>query len=226
MSMAARILLVDDDPDILELLEYNLSREGYAVMTTADSIIALELVNSFQPNLIVLDIMMPGITGFEVCMRIRTSSINPEPVIFFMTAGEEKLQKTAFENGGDDFIQKFAGLRTLISRVNLVLKRKFNIRKRQSTLRLGGLLIDREVGAVVSHNAVVKLSDSEFELLYFLVQNAKRSIPIKHLDVAMSGSDVFNNHPPILQSLEMLMKKIGAGFITFTSPYRVRFNAD
>lgn len=224
--MAARVLLVDDDHDILELLEYNLGREGYEVMSTSDPVKALELVSSFQPSLIVLDVMMTGLSGFEVCTRIRTSQQGLEPFIFFMTAGEEKLQKIAFESGGDDFIQKFAGLRTLISRVNLVLRRKFNIRKRQSTLRLGSLLIDREVGAVVSHNEVVKLNEPEFELLFFLVQNAKRSIPIKHLDAAMSGSDVFNNHPPIMQCLEVLMKKIGAGFITFTSPYRVRFNAD
>lgn len=224
--MSAKVLLVDDDQDILELLEYNLGREGYEVMSTTDPAKALELVTSFQPSLVVLDVMMAGLNGFELCTRIRTTQQGLEPFIFFMTAGEEKLQKTAFESGGDDFIQKFAGLRTLIRRVNLVLKRKFNIRKRQSTLRLGSLLIDREIGAVVSHNEVVKLSDSEFELLYFLVQNAKRSIPIKHLDAAMSGSDVFNNHPPIMQCLEVLMKKIGAGFITFTSPYRVRFNAD
>jgi two-component system alkaline phosphatase synthesis response regulator PhoP len=224
--MAARILLVDDDPDILELLEYNLSREGYAVMTATDPVVALELVNSFQPNLVVLDVMMPGINGFDVCMRIRTDYPGKEPSVFFMTSGAEKLQNRAFQSGGDDFIQKFSGLRTLMSRVNLVLKRKFNIRKRQSTMRLGSLLIDRENGVVVSDNTVIKLSEPEFELLYFLSQNAKRSIPIKHLNAAMSGSDIFSRHPPIIQCLEMLMKKIGADFITFTSPHRVRFNAD
>jgi two-component system alkaline phosphatase synthesis response regulator PhoP len=107
MSMAARILLVDDDPDILELLEYNLSREGYAVMTATDPVVALELVNSFQPNLVVLDVMMPGINGFDVCMRIRTDHPGQEPAVFFMTSGEEKLQRLAFQSGGDDFIQKF-----------------------------------------------------------------------------------------------------------------------
>lgn len=224
--MAPRVLLVDDDTDILELLEYNLGREGYDVVSTTDPIRALELVDSFQPNLVVLDVMMSGLNGFEVCSRIRTNGVSPEPFIFFMTAGEDKLQKVAFESGGDDFIQKFAGLRTLISRVNLVLKRKFNIRKRQSTLRLANLMIDREKGAVVSYDSVVKLNEPEFELLFFLVQNAKRSIPIKHLNVAMSGSDIFSINPPIMQCLEMLMKKIGVGFITFTSPYRVRFNAD
>lgn len=224
--MAARVLLIDDDQDILELLEYNLSREGYSVMTAADPIDALELVNSFQPNLVVLDVMMPGINGFEVCTRIRTDHPGKEPVVFFMTTGEDKLQKIAFQSGGDDFIQKFSGLRTLMSRVNLVLKRNFNIRKRQSTLRFGSLLIDRETGVVVSDNSVIRLSESEFEVLYFLVQNAKRSIPIKHLNAAMSGSDIFSRNPPIMQCLEMLMKKVGAHFITFTSPHRVRFNAD
>jgi two-component system alkaline phosphatase synthesis response regulator PhoP len=224
--MAARVLLIDDDPDILELLEYNLSREGYAVLTASDPVVALELVNSFQPNLVVLDVMMPGINGFEVCTRIRMDYPGKEPVVFFMTTGEDKLQKIAFQSGGDDFIQKFSGLRTLMTRVNLVLKRKFNIRKRQATVRLGNLLIDRENGVVVSDNAVIRLSDSEFELLYFLVQNAKRSIPIKHLNAAMSGSDIFSRNPSIVQCLEMLMKKIGAHCITFTSPHRVRFNAD
>jgi two-component system, OmpR family, alkaline phosphatase synthesis response regulator PhoP len=226
MDIVARILLVDDDQDILELLEYNLSREGYTVMSTANSAAAFDLVETFQPDLIILDVMMPGINGFEVCTKIRTQSIGPDPIVFFMTQGEDKLQKTAFQSGGDDFIQKFAGLRTLISRVNLVLKRKFKIRKRQSTLRLGTLLIDRDNGAVVSHNKMVKLKEPEFELLFFLVQNAKRSIPIRHLNAAMTGSDMFSRHPPIMQSLEMLMKKIGDGFITFTSPHRVRFNAD
>jgi two-component system, OmpR family, alkaline phosphatase synthesis response regulator PhoP len=224
--MRAKILLVDDDQDILELLTYNLSREGYEVAATTNPERALELVALFQPNLIVLDVMMASLNGFEVCMRIRTSQLEPEPVIFFITAGEEKLQKTAFESGGDDFIQKFTGLRTLISRVNLVLKRRFNIRKRQSTLRFGNLTVDRENKVVVSYDSVIQLNETEFELLFFLVQNASRSIPIKHLHVAMSGADMFSKNPPIIQSLEMLMKKIGAGFITFTSPYRVKFNAE
>lgn len=224
--MTARVLLIDDDQDILELLEYNLTREGYEVQTASDPAVALTLVNSFHPNLVVLDVMMPGINGFEVCMRIRTDYPGKEPVVFFMTTGEDKLQKTAFQSGGDDFIQKFSGLRTLMSRVNLVLKRKFNIHKRQSTVRLGSLLIDRETGVVVSDNSVIKLSESEFEVLFFLVQNAKRSIPIKHLNAAMSGSEVFSRNQSILQCLEVLMKKVGAHLITFTSPHRVRFNAD
>lgn len=224
--MAARVLLVDDDQDILELLEYNLGREGYEVRSTTNPATALEWVESFQPELIILDIMMPTINGFDVCTKIRMGRLGHDPIVFFMTQGEDKLQKTAFQSGGDDFIQKFAGLRTLISRVNLVLKRKFKIRKRQSTLRLGSLLIDREIGAVVSHNQVVKLSEPEFDLLFFLVQNAKRSIPIKHLSAALTGSDMFSLHPPIMQSLELLMKKIGDGFFTFTSPHRIRFNAD
>lgn len=224
--MRAKVLLVDDDQDIVELLAYNLSREGYEVRGTTNPERALELIGEFQPNLVVLDVMMPNLNGFEVCARIRMSAISPEPVIFFITAGEEKLQKTAFESGGDDFIQKFTGLRTLISRVNLVLKRRFNIRKRQLTLRLGNLTVDRENRVVVSYDSVIQLSETEFELLYFLAQNASRSIPIKQLHVAMSGADIFSKNPPIVQSLEVLMKKIGAGFITFTSPYRVKFNAE
>jgi DNA-binding response OmpR family regulator len=84
-SMAARVLLIDDDQDILELLEYNLSREGYAVMTAADPVVALELVNSFQPNLVVLDVMMPGINGFEVCTS-KGPLLKAEAMILFKSS--------------------------------------------------------------------------------------------------------------------------------------------
>ena len=221
-KFASRILLVDDDSDIVELLEYNLVKEGYEVLGMTDPLQVMKEIEHFGPQMLVLDIMMPGIDGLQLCLAIRNTPQGKDLPIFFITMGEEKLSRIALESGGDDFIQKFSGLRTLINRINLVMKRQLTIRKRISTISIGKWRLNRENLSVLSQHTEFRLSDFEFDLLFFLAQNARRSIPIKFLNSVTNGTDIYYRRNSIIQSLRTIAKKIGEGLIVLSDNHRVR----
>lgn len=163
--------------------------------------------------------------GFQLCTAIRSTDEGKSLVIFFMTTGEGKLSKPAIQCGADDFIEKFSGLRTLINRINLVMKNGLLIRKRISIINIGPWELNREDQTVLNQTHKIELSDLEFDLLYFLAQNAKRSIPIKSLNSVINSSYFFHKRKTITQSLQALAKKIGEGLIVFTGGHRVRLNS-
>ncbi|MEJ0054388.1 MAG: response regulator [Bacteroidota bacterium] len=119
----SKILVVDDDRDILDLLEYNLKREGFKVKTVEESQYAVDVCKQFEPDLIILDIMMPEVNGIEVCRRIRAIDRFRETIIFFLSAKSEYyFQKAAIDTGGNDFFDKIIGIRSLKSRIKDILK--------------------------------------------------------------------------------------------------------
>src|SRR5688572_32768 len=137
-----RVLVVDDDKDILELLEYNLEKEGFKVKTLHDSSSAVETAKDFLPDLIILDIMMPRPNGIEICRELRGMQLFSGTYIFFLTAKSESYyQQAAYDTGGDDFIEKVIGLRALTYKVSTVLKRRFVIRKSIIELKVGNMRI-------------------------------------------------------------------------------------
>jgi two-component system alkaline phosphatase synthesis response regulator PhoP len=224
-NSSLRILLVDDDKDIVELLEYNLVKEGYDVLGLTNPFQVTDSIEQFRPQIVIMDIMMPGRDGFQLCSDIRQSENGKDIPVFFITNREQNLNNLALQNGGDDFIQKFTGLRTLINRVNLVLKKKLIIRKRIGMLTIGKWRLNRETQTVATQSTQISLTDTEFDLFYFLAQNARRSIPIKFLNSVINGSQSLKIQNPVHQSLHGLVKKLGDGFIVFTSEHRVRLNA-
>ena len=224
-NLTPKVLLVDDDEDILELLKYNLDKEGYEVMGISEPYLVIDTIQQFHPNVAIMDIMMPGLNGFELCKAIRSLEFGRDLTIFFMTSGSESLSESAIKFGGDDFIQKLSGMRTLINKVNLVLKRKFIIRKRDAQVELGHWQLIKKDKTVISDSRKIKLSDLEFELLYFLAQNPGRSIPIKYLYNVVEINKVNLAKFSLIKYLKHLQEKFDRGLIEFIGEYRVRLNS-
>lgn len=224
--MSHKILIVDDDTDILDLLKYNLEREGYEVCAEKSSQKALETARKFNPDLIILDIMMPKLNGIELCAQLRGIEDFKSTYIFFLTAKSEKyLQYEAFENGGDDYIEKITGLRALTHKVASVLKKKLVIRKGVKEISLGDLRVDRTKQTVFYKDKRVVLSQHEFELLYFLAQNPKKSITHESILHNIWGSEVYLFTKSIDTYINNIRLKVGASLISKLKGDKYRLDA-
>jgi two-component system, OmpR family, alkaline phosphatase synthesis response regulator PhoP len=220
-----RILVVDDDRDILELLEYNLEREGFKVKTLEDSSEAIDVAKDFSPDLIILDIMMPHPNGIEVCRALRSLKRFEDTYIFFLTAKSESYyHEAALDTGGDDYIEKVIGLRALTYKVNTVLKRKFIIRKSILELKIGAMRIFRKSNSVCIGEHEVSLSKPEFELLFFFAQNPHKAISQENLLGNIWGSEIYLFDHSIEVYIQSLKKKLGLDIISRTLDNRYRFN--
>jgi two-component system alkaline phosphatase synthesis response regulator PhoP len=226
MERRKRILLVDDDQDVLELLEYNLSSQGYKVRCVVDSTQVVNEACEFSPDLVVLDIMMPQANGIEVCRLLRGVKRFQNVPVFFLTAKtESSLVQVALESGGDDLIHKMMGLRSLITKINSVLKEGWVIKKRMEKLTLGNLILDRKTSSVQVGNRHVQLSINEFELLFLLAQNPTKTISSQSIKNHIWGSDIFHVAAPIDDLTERISKKLGIKWITETDENRYRLNS-
>ena len=220
-----RVLLVDDDLDILELLKYNLEREGYRVKTLADSNEAISVAQHFGPDLIILDIMMPHPNGIEICKELRTIKRFTDTYIFFLTAKSESYyQQAALDTGGDDYIEKVVGLRALTYKVSTVLKRKFVIRKSVPELQIGNICINRKAHSVRVDDQEIKLSKPEFELLFFLAQNPRKVISQENLLCNIWGSEIYMFDTSIEVYIQNLKMKLGFDVIQSFDGHGYRFD--
>jgi two-component system alkaline phosphatase synthesis response regulator PhoP len=216
--------VVDDDNDILDLLQYNLEREGFKVRTINNSEKALEVLTKFKPELIILDIMMPGINGIELCKIIRSHPQYADTCIFFLTAKTESYyREAALETGGDDFIEKIIGLRALINKVVTVLKRRFIIRKRDSEVVCGSMSINRKSGIVSVDQDKIGLTRPELELLYFFAQNPRKVISTENLLSNVWGLDLYSMTSSIELHLTNLIKKVGKDWIVEVARNKYKF---
>jgi len=220
-----RVLVVDDDKDILELLEYNLEREGYTVKTIDESQDAVAVAKSFSPDLIILDIMMPHPNGIEICRELRSMKRFEDTYIFFLTAKSENYyHEAALDTGGDDYIEKVIGLRALTYKVTTVLKRKFVIRKSIAELKVGNLKIHRKSNSVHIGNDEITLSKPEFELLFFFAQNPSKVISHENLLQNIWGSEIYLFDTSIDVYIQNLKKKLGINLIQRTGDNHYRFD--
>lgn len=177
------VLVVEDEPTLVDTLEYNLTRQGYTVSTASDGFKALELARSLRPDLIVLDVMLPGLDGFEICRILRQEMSTP---ILMLTARDDEIDKVVgLEVGADDYLTKPFSMRELIARVKAHLRRVRLIREEMegeettpdgkpatgAALRFGALVIDPDRREVTSDDEVIHLKPKEFELLHFLARN-------------------------------------------------------
>jgi len=221
----SKILLVDDDRDILDLLRYNLVKEGFDVYCVDSSHEAIAIAKDFNPDLIILDIMMPHPNGIELCRELRSLEQFENTYIFFLTAKSESYyQQAAFETGGDDFIEKIIGLRALTCKVRSVLKRKFQIRKSVNELRLGKLIIRRKSNSVHIGNKEIVLSKPEFELLFFFAQNPQKSISQENLLHNIWGSEVYLLDSSVDIYINNLRHKLGLNWIHQTKDKEYQLN--
>jgi two-component system alkaline phosphatase synthesis response regulator PhoP len=205
---------VDDDRDILDLLEYNLEKEGFKVKSIDDSHRAISVAREFNPDLIILDIMMPHPNGIEICRELRTMKQFENTYIFFLTAKSENYYlQAALDTGGDDYIEKVMGLRSLTFKVSTVLKRKFVIRKGIAELRLGNMRICRRTRSVKIDSTEIPLSRPEFELLFFFAQNPRRTISLENILRNIWGSEIYMLDSAIDGYVSNLKHKLGINLI-------------
>ena len=209
-----KVLVVDDDEDILDLLKYNLQKEGYSVETVADSRTVVGIVESFHPDLILLDVMMPHHDGIEVCRQIREREAFHDVSILFLTARvEEYTEVAAFGAGGDDYIVKPIRPRALLMRIKATLDRKNKDEKPSSRIETGSLVIDRPSYSVQLDGELLRLARKEFELLYYLADNPNHVINRDKLLAKIWGTDVQVLPRTVDVHIRKIREKIGDGYI-------------
>lgn len=192
--MAERILVVDDEKDLVELLDYNLKKDGYAVVTTGNGLDALKLAASEPPDLVVLDIMLPGMQGLDVMKSLKTRPSTQHIPVILLTAKSEELDKVlGLELGADDYVTKPFSPRELIARVKAVLRRSSAAARQggQKVIVVRGLKIDLSKHKVYLNESPVELSPTEFKLLQFLAENRGRVIARDSLLDNVWGHDAF-----------------------------------
>ena len=215
MSNSRKILVVDDEKDILELLKYNLEKEGYNVKTASSGKDAIETARDFVPDLILLDIMMPEMDGVETCHQLReVSELNDTFIIFLTARSEEYSEVAGFEAGADDYLNKPIKPRALISRLKAIFRRKKKLAKKDDFVEIGDLKIDRTSYTVFVGTREVKLPKKEFELLYFLAENPNKVYNRDDLLKNIWGTDVYVLARTIDVHIRKVREKIGDGYIS------------
>ena len=213
--MKNKILIADDEEDILELLEYNLVKEGYAIKTVKNGKEALEAAKEFQPNIIVLDIMMPVIDGIEACRRFRETPEFSKTFILFLTArSEEYSEIAAFDAGADDFINKPIKPKAFVSRIAAILKREKKNETNATVLKAGDLVIDRNTYIVYKGDKEINLPRKEFELLYFLAANQNKVFNRDELLQKVWGTDVYVLSRTVDVHIRKVRERLGENYIT------------
>ena len=169
--IARKILVVDDEPDLVELVSYNLRKEGFDVSSASDGEEALNKIRKENFNLIVLDLMLPGIQGMELCRMLRNDPKTKNlPVIMVTAKGEEIDRVIGLETGADDYMAKPFSPRELVARVKAVLRRSGEKTTEENIIRIGDLVINRETYSVLKGDIPLGLSATEFKLLLYLVE--------------------------------------------------------
>lgn len=223
-SKGNKILIADDEPDILEIIQYNLSREGYQVMTARDGDDALMKAKSFLPDLIILDIMMPYKNGVEVCEILRKQPAFKDTLIIFLTAlNDEGSQVKGLETGADDYISKPVSPKVLISRVN-ALFRRVHKEPQEKQIRIDGLEIDPVKYEVKIENRDVILAKKEFELLYLLASKPGRVFLRNEILNQVWGNDVIVGDRTIDVHIRKVRQKLGLDCITTVKGVGYKFD--
>lgn len=210
MSKSSRILIVDDDPDILEFLTYNLKKEGYEVATAANGKLALEKAPAFLPALILLDVMMPEMDGIATCKALRENPNLAGVYILFLTARMEEYSEIAgFSAGADDYITKPIKPGALMSRIKAILKRMDNAEpEQQPILQIADLLINRNSYEVSYRGEKVHFARKEFELLYMLAARPGQVFNRDKILEQIWGNDVFVGDRTIDVHIRKIREKI------------------
>lgn len=222
-----KILIVDDEPDILEILSYNLRKEGFEVETANNGEEGLKKAVQVMPDLIILDIMMPQMDGVEVCRNIRSQRIFDNTLVAFLTAREEDYsQIAALDVGGDDYITKPIKPRVLMSRVKALMRRNIKSEDEAATSNqtvIGDLVIDRERFRVTQSGNEVELAKKEFELLNLLASKPGKVFTRDEIFNKIWGTDVIVGNRTIDVHIRKLREKLGDDYIKTIKGIGYRF---
>jgi two-component system, OmpR family, alkaline phosphatase synthesis response regulator PhoP len=209
-----RILVADDEPDIVEIIQYNLAREGYEVVTAKDGDDALTKAKSQKPDLIILDIMMPKRTGVEVCEILRSQPAYKDTLIVFLTAlSDEGSHVKGLEMGGDDYVTKPISPKVLVSRINALFRRSRQ-EKENEVVKIDTLEIDPSKFDVRIEGREVVLAKKEFELLYLLASRPGRVFLRNEILNHIWGNDVIVGDRTIDVHIRKVRQKLGVDCIT------------
>jgi two-component system alkaline phosphatase synthesis response regulator PhoP len=207
------ILCVDDEQDITELLSINLKREGFNVLSADNGKQALKIADSVHPDLFILDVMMPGMDGFELCKKLRNDKSFDDSAIFFLTAKDDEVDEIlGLEYGADDYILKPFNTRKIAAKVKSVLKRyesKQNNENLDLKLTFKNLIVDKEQFKVTIDGNSVRFIHKEFELLYFLLSRKNKVFSRDELLKYVWGEDVFFVARTVDVHITKIRKKLG-----------------
>lgn len=223
-----RILLVDDEPDVLEFLGYNLKKEGYQVFKCTNGKDAIESAKEVLPHLIILDVMMPEMDGIETCIKLREIEELKNTLVIFLTArSEEYSQIAGFDAGADDYISKPIKPRLLISRVKALLRRyneKNNLQELK-IIELDGLIIDLEKYIVIKGDEEIHLPKKEFELLRYLTSKPNRVFSREEIFANVWGNQVVVGDRTIDVHVRKIREKIGLDNIVTVKGVGYKYNS-
>jgi two-component system, OmpR family, response regulator VicR len=228
MSDAPKILVVDDESNILDVVELYLLREGFRVVRAADGVTALDLFTQQTPDVVVLDIMLPQMDGLEVLQRIRQRANRPTPVILLTAKGQEEDKLAGLDGGADDYLTKPFSPRELVARVKVALRRMQEAQKvstsqplapqgQEEALRFEDLYINKTARQVRAYNRPVELTAKEFDLLWFLASNAGQVFSREQLLDKVWDYSFFGEMSTVTVHVRRLREKIEA------DPMRPRF---
>ena len=207
------ILLVDDEPDILEIVGYNLSQEGYKIVTASNGREAIQVAKTELPQLIIMDVMMPEMDGIEACEKIRQFPELQNTIITFLTArSEDYSQMAGFDAGADDYIPKPIKPRILVSKVKALLRRVKDFVESSDVLNVGGIEINREEYKIVKEGKEIILPRKEFELFYLLASKPGKVFTREEILDKVWGNEVVVGGRTIDVHIRKLREKIGDEF--------------
>ena len=205
-----KILLVDDEPDILEFVGYNIRKEGYTLFTASNGNEAIKEAVKIKPHLILLDIMMPGMDGIETCQEIRKIDSLRETLIAFLTARAEDFSQIAgLDAGGDDYITKPVKPKVLMSRINALLRRATGPQEKMQERIEGDLTVDREQYLIIRSGTEYHLPRKEFELLALLTSKPNRVFTREEIFEEVWGNDVIVGDRTIDVHIRRIREKLG-----------------
>lgn len=225
-ALAQKVLLVDDEQDIVDLLKYNLEREGYHVLTALNGKDAIKLAKANRPDLIVLDIMMPGMDGVEVCTLLRQQQEFKNTLITFLTArGEDYSQIAGFDAGADDYITKPVRPKVFVSKVKALLKRSSGDRPEGQILESNGIKVNLEKVMVYVGEQELQLPKKEFELLVLLMSKPGKVFKREEIYNQIWGNELFVGDRTIDVHIRKLREKIGDDRIKTIKGIGYKFDA-
>ena len=209
-----KILLVDDEPDILEFMSYNLNKEGFEVFTSTNGKDAIRIATLEKPSLIILDVMMPDLDGIETCRVIRETPELKEVLVAFLTARNEDYSQIAgFDAGADDYINKPIKPRVMVSRVKALLRRAGKLTGGDEVMEVNGFTIDREKYLIVKDNVQINLPKKEFELIALLASKPGKVFTREDILKSVWGEDVVVGDRTIDVHIRKLREKLGDNYI-------------
>lgn len=209
-----KILLIDDEQDILEILSYNLEKEGYEVVTASGGEEGIEKARTLVPDLILLDVMMPGKDGIETCQELRQiKSLQKTLIVFLSARSEEFSQLAGYQAGGNDYIVKVIKPKVLISKVNALLQLTSQVNEKAKLIEVGDLVIDKDNFRVSRNGQAFLLPKKEFDLLYLLASNTDKVYKREEILEKVWGSDVVVGERTIDVHIRRLREKLGLNSI-------------